>query len=107
MMFPHAAQLRSIKYEKLNRGYWDESVGVRIAGRIDTVRQSRPAPVPAVSQADVDREFAALRQRRNEAFPTLRPWPPLSQRTSVLRCGEICSLWVPLWIQCSTTVVLQ
>ena len=31
MMFPHAAQLRSIKYEKLNRDYWDESVGVRIA----------------------------------------------------------------------------
>ena len=74
MGFPHAAQLRSIKYEKLNRDYWDASIGGRIADRIDTVRQSRPAPVPAVSQADVDREFELLRQRRNKAFPTLQQW---------------------------------
>ena len=79
MGFPHAAQLQSVKYEKLNRDFWDESVGARIAGRVAFIRQSRAAPAPSAAEADVYHEFEALRLRRNELFPTLRSWDPMAQ----------------------------
>ena len=80
MGFPHAATLSGIKYEKHNRDFWDESIGVRVAGRIASVRHVRPTPAPPAGfPADVARAFEALRLDRNAAFPGERPWPPLSQ----------------------------
>jgi hypothetical protein len=75
--FPHAARLKAIMVLKHYRDLWDETMGGRVADRIASICARRASPTPAVSQADVQREFEALRLRRNAAFPSLQPWDPM------------------------------
>jgi len=62
---------------KHSRDFWDEAMGVRVADRIASICARRASPTPAVSQADVQQAFEALRLRRNAAFPSLRQWDPM------------------------------
>ena len=77
MAFPHAARLKAITVLKHSRDFWDEAMGVRVADRIASICARRASPTPAVSQADVQQAFEALRLRRNAAFPSLRQWDPM------------------------------
>ena len=74
MGFPEVARLHAFKVLKHYDDCWEDTIGNKLAGSIDSIRARRPSPTPAASQADVMREFEALRLRRNAAFPDLRQW---------------------------------
>ena len=73
MQFPGRAHIKTIKYIKHSRDYFDacmRCVHDQFAPHI----AARPEPQPIVQNSAVMTAFEQLRQRRNAAYPGLRPW---------------------------------